>query len=121
MDLETCMKYLNFVAGEADRYLKGGMIRDEYVVSLTNDLDNFKLKSKTSDLPDWIKVEISRLDFDYNFRKVNAGFWLLIMAFLTIGLSALFIYSANQSKRKKLLENIRNQTSSLLIKIKMSA
>lgn len=120
MTTETCLKFLAYLSNEADRHLKGGRIKDENIISLTQDVESFRKKCHDSNLSAEIKQEISKLNFNYNYKKVTAGFWLIVLAVLTIGWSALFIYYANQARRKQMLVKMRNDASSMGTRIKMN-
>jgi hypothetical protein len=120
MNIETCQKYLTFVASEADRYLRSGSASDDHVIRMTAELNKFKKDCAESDLPQNLKSEISQMHFDYDSAKVNRSLWILVACFLTFGIWAIIIYSQNQSMRKERLEQIKYQANALAMKIKMN-
>ncbi|HET6991304.1 MAG TPA: hypothetical protein VFJ43_08280 [Bacteroidia bacterium] len=120
MNIETCQKYLTFVASEADRYLGNGGATDDHVVRMTAELNKFKKDCAESNLPQVLKNEISLMRFDYDSTTVNRSLWLLVACFLTFGIWAIIIYFKGQAVRKERLEEIKYQANSLAMKIKMN-
>lgn len=104
MDINTCKKYLDFIALECERYLKSGQITDDKLIQLIVEYKRFVSQVETSSLDDEIKNKLKELSFDYTIRKVNRGTNFLILAFLTFGTWALVLHYKKQSKRKNILK-----------------
>ena len=56
MEIETCIKYLDFVSHECKRHLKGGRITDDELVNLIVEVQRFKEKCLKSQLPDQLNI-----------------------------------------------------------------
>ncbi|MBL1279353.1 MAG: hypothetical protein COA33_003735 [Fluviicola sp.] len=113
MNIETCIKYLDYVSHECTRHLNDGRVTDDELVNLIIDVQRFKEKCMGSDLPHEIKSKISDIEMNYSIKRVERGTWYLLAAFASFGSWALIIYMRQQSKRKQALNEIKFDTSRL--------
>lgn len=113
MELETCIKYLNFVSHECERHLRDGQVSDEELIQLIIEFQRFQDKTRNSQLPDEIKVKISDIKLNYTLKGVERGNWYFIAALLTFGAWAGLISLRKQSKRKRTLNDLKFDTSRL--------
>lgn len=113
MNIETCIKYLDFVSGECNRYLKDGNVSDDELVNFIIELERFKEKCINSILPEELKLKISELKISYTIKGVERGTWYLVAAFASIGSWAFLIHMRQQAKRKQILNEIKFDTSRL--------
>src|SRR5690606_13888309 len=111
--IETCIKYLDYVAEECERHLKDGKVTDDELVNFIIELERFKEQCLNSQLPEEIKSKISELHISYTIKGVERGTWYLIAAFATLGSWAILIHMRQQSKRKQILNEIKFDTSRL--------
>lgn len=113
MEIETCIKYLDFVSNECSRHLNDGSVTDDELINLIIELQRFKEKCIESDIAKEIKSKISDLKLNYTIKGVERSAWYLIAAFATFGSWAMFIHMRQQSKRKQTLNEIKFDTSRL--------
>ncbi|MCR9173504.1 MAG: hypothetical protein NXI10_13470 [bacterium] len=120
MTLETCIKYLDFVANECTRYLNDRRVTDDELISLVIEMQRFQEKCLASDLPEEIKEKIAEIKLNYSIKKVERSTKYLIVAFITFGSWALLLYYRQQAKRKQILNEIKFDTSRLASSIRMN-
>jgi len=120
MEIETCIKYLDYVSEECNRHLKDGQVTDDELVHFIIELDRFKDKCVSSQLPDELNSKILDLKISYTIKGVERGTWYLIAAFATFGSWAILIHMRQQSKRKQILNEIKFDTSRLSSYIKLN-
>jgi len=120
MDIETCIKYLNYVSEECDRHMRNGQVTDEELKHLIIELQRFKDKSAESSMPDEIKSKISDIELKYTLKGVERGYWGLALAIITFGAWAIFLHMRKQANRKHTLKLIKFDTSRLSSFIKMN-
>ncbi len=113
MDIEGCIKYLDYVSNECNRRLNRGRVTDDELINFIIELERFKGKCLISQLPEELKVKIDELKMNYTVKGVERGAWYLIAAAATFGSWALLIHFRQQSQRKKLLNEIQFDTSRL--------
>ena len=113
MDIETCIKYLDYVSQECHRHLKDGRVTDDELINLIIGLQLFKEKCTDSQLPFEVKSKISDIEMNYTIKGVERGTWYLIAAFSTLGSWAILIHLRQQSKRKQTFKEIQFDTSRL--------
>ncbi len=114
MDINTCIKYLDFVSEECNRHSKDGRLSDDELVNFIIELDRFKEKCRiSSQLPSELRQKIEELNINYTIKGVERGAWYLIAAFATFGSWAGVIHMRQQSKRKQILDEIKFDTSRL--------
>lgn len=113
MDIETCIKYLDYVAGECSRHLKDGRVTDDELVNFIIELERFKEKCLISQLPEELKSRIADLKLSYTIKGVERGTWYLVAAFVTFGAWAILIHARQQAKRKQILNEIKFDTQRL--------
>lgn len=120
MDVNTCIKYLDFVSRECERYLMDRRVTDEELISLIVELERFKEKCRTSKLPNELKSNILDLKIDYTEKGVERSSWYTLAAFATFGAWTLLIHYRQQRKRKQTLSDIRFDTSRLSSHVKLN-
>lgn len=113
MNVETCIKYLDFVSNECSRHLKDGRVTDDELINLIIELQRFKEKCLDGELPQEIKSKIFEIKMNYTIKKVERGTWFLVAAFATFGSWAILMYWRQQSRRKEILNDIKFDTSRL--------
>ncbi|PHR42443.1 MAG: hypothetical protein COA32_17490 [Fluviicola sp.] len=113
MDIQTCIKYLDFVSQECERYLRDGRVSDEELINLIIEMKRFKEKSENSNLPTELKSKISDLKLDYTVQRVERGSWYILAAFASFGAWSVLIHFRQQSKRKQTLSEISFDASRL--------
>lgn len=113
MDIETCKKYLDFVATECDRHLRDREISDDELISLIVELERFKERVALSELPTEIKNRIAEIELNYSIRGVERGGKFIITAILTFGWWAYMLYKRQQYRRINALNGIRFDTNRL--------
>lgn len=113
MEIETCIKYLDYVSQECSRRLNNGRVTDDELVNFIVELERFKQQCFDSQLPDELKSKISDLRMTYTIKSVERGTWFLIAAFATFGTWAILMHARQQSKRKQILNEIKFDTARL--------
>lgn len=113
MNTSTCVKYLQYVSHECERYLRDGRVTDEELVDLVIEFERFQEQVGESDLPSEIKSGIGELEFDYSIKRIERGTWFLVVAFLTFGSWAIFLSWQKQAKRKEVLRLLKFDASRL--------
>lgn len=113
MDIEICIKYLDFVSNECNKHLKDGNVTDDELINLIIEIQRFKEKCLDSELPQEIKSKLSEVNIHYTIKKVERSTWFLFAAFVTFGSWAILMYWRQQAKRKQVLNDIKFDTSRL--------
>jgi hypothetical protein len=120
MNIETCIKYLDFVNIECERFLEDGKVTDEELNQLIIEFHRFLDQVAGSTLPVGIKDRIAELHIDYPRVQIKRGFWYLFSVVFTLGIAALISANWQQRKRKRVLRNLKSDTANTLIFIKMN-
>ena len=120
MDIETCIKYLNYVSQECERHLRDKQVTDDELSNLIIQFQRFQDKTAKSNLPDEIKTKISDIKLNYSLKNVERGTWFLIAAFLTLGSWGVVISMNKQKKRKEALTGLKFDTSRLASNIRLN-
>ena len=111
MDLETCMKYLNFVSEECDRHLSDGKVTDEELLQLIIEFQRFQDNARESVLPDVIKTKIAEIQLKYTRHGVERSSMDLFLGFITLGIYAVLISMRKQVRRKQTLNALKFDSS----------
>lgn len=120
MDLDTCFNYLNFIAKECQKHLDDGHISDDELISLIVEFELFQKKCLGSNIPESIKTQLKKLKLNYSIRSVERSDKLLIIAFLTLGIWAIFIYFRKDWKRKQTLKRLKSDATNLAYFIRLN-
>jgi hypothetical protein len=120
MDIQTTIKYLDFVSKECERHLMDGNVSDDELNQLIIEFQRFQNKIKESNIPEELKSEIQGFKFDYNSKKVKRSILILIVSILTFGSWGYLIEMKRQKKRKETLEDLKRNSSTLGFKIKLN-
>ena len=120
MNIETCIKYLNFVYIECERFLEDRRVTDDELNQLIIEFYRFLNQVSESKLPIGIKDRIARLNIDYSNAQIERGYWYMFSVVLTLGLMVIVSANWRQRKRKRVLENLKSDTANALIFIKMN-
>ena len=120
MTIETCIKYLDYVANECDRHLRDGRVTDDELINLSVEIQRFKEQCITSDLPEEIRSKIAGITMKYTVEKVERSTWFIFVAFATFGVWAGIINHRQQSKRKETLKQIQFDASRLASHLRMN-
>jgi hypothetical protein len=120
MNKETCIKYLDYVSQECEKYLRDSQVTDDELVNLIIEFQRFQDKTLQSQLPEEIKNKIAEIKLDFSIKQVERGNWYLIAAFLTFGSWAIFIHMRKQAKRKEALNMMKFDVSRLSTFIKLN-
>lgn len=120
MNIQTTIKYLDFVAAECERHLMDGSVSDNELNQLIIEFQRFQDKVKQSSIPNELKNEIQTFKFDYNSSKVKRSSVIIILSTLTFGSWAYFLEMRRQKKRKETLEDLKRNSSTLGYKIKLN-
>jgi hypothetical protein len=119
MDIQTTIKYLDFVAAECERHLKDDNVSDDELNQLIIEFQRFQDKIKQSSIPKELKNEIRSFKFDYNSKNVKRSSVILILSILTLGSWAYLLEYRRQKKRKETLEDLKRNSSTLGFKIRL--
>ena len=95
-------------------------VTDEELISLIIELERFREKCKTSELPNNLKSKIVNLKIDFTVKGVKRGSWYTLVAFATFGAWTLLVHYRQQRKRKQTLNGIRFDTSRLSSYVKLN-
>ncbi len=120
MNKETCIKYLDFVNKECDRFLEDGRVTDDELNQLIIEFQRFQQGVSESELPEDIKNRIAGLTVDYSRAQIERGYWYMFAVLLSLGLMVIFLAYWRQYKRKRALVNLKSEVSSALMFIKMN-
>jgi hypothetical protein len=120
MNIETCIKYLEFVYHEGERFLKDGRVTDDELNQLIIEFHRFLDQVSESALPVGIKDRIAELNIDYPRAQIGRGYWYMLSVVFTLGLMAIISANLRQRKRKRVLKNLKSDTANTLIFIKMN-
>lgn len=120
MDVNTCIKYLDFVSSECERYSRDRRVTDDELISLIVELERFKEKCRISDLPKDIKSRILDLKLNYTVKGVERSGWYTLAAFASFGSWSLLAHYKQQKKRARTLNEIRFDTSRLSSYVKLN-
>lgn len=120
MDVETCIKYLDFVSTECERHLRDGEVTDDELINLIIEFQRFQNKTMLSELPEEIRSKISDIKLDYTIKGVERGNLYFVAAFLSFGAWASIISMRKQAKRKETLELLKFDTSRLASFIRLN-
>jgi hypothetical protein len=113
MDIETCIKYLNFVSNECSKHLKDKEVTDDELTSLIVELQRFKDTCVYSQLPQEVKTKVSAIRIDITLKEAGRGTWYALVDRFTFGIFTRFNSSRQPSQRRKILDDIRYDTASL--------
>jgi len=116
MDIETCIKYLEFVNTECDRHLKDGNVSDDELISLIVEFERFQESVEKSELPEIVKSQVADIKLKYSAKGVERGSWFSAAYRTTFG----SFLSRKQSKRKEALKAIKYDVSRLASHLKMN-
>lgn len=119
MDVETCIKYLNFVSSECQKHLGDKGVTDDELTSLIVELQRFKESCLNSELPEEVKTKVSAIRINVNLKQAERGTWYAIIDRFTFGVFTIFNSSRHPSQRKKILDDIRYDTASLASSIRL--
>lgn len=120
MNTETCIRYLDFVNKECDRFLDDGQVTDDELNQLIIEFQRFQQRVSESGLPEPVKNRIAGLNVEYSRAQIERGYWYMFAVLLTLGLMVIFLYFWRQKKRKRALANLKSEASSALMFIKMN-
>ena len=120
MNTETCIRYLDFVNKECDRFLDDDRVTDDELNQLIIEFQRFQQRVSESGLPEPVKNRIAGLTVDYSRAQIERGYWYMFAVLLTLGLMVIFLYFWRQQKRKRALANLKSEASSALMFIKMN-
>ncbi len=120
MDINTCIKYLDFVSQECDRHQKDGQISDDSLSQLIIEFQRFQVKVEKSELPENIKKQVSEIELKYTLGGVARGNTYLLIVIFTFGIWAGLISARKQAKRKEVLNELKFDTSRLSSFIQMN-
>lgn len=120
MDLSTCSKYLVFLKDECDKHLKDLSVTDDELLSLSIELERFKEKCKSSQLPENLMQKINAINFEYSKSANQKNKLFLLFAILTFGIFGYILHYQQKAKKEASLLNLKNQISGLPMYIKMN-
>lgn len=120
MNTETCIKYLDFVNKECDRFLDDNRVTDDELNQLIIEFQRFQQQVADSELPEPVKNRIGGMTIDYSRAQIERGYWYMFAVLLTLGLMVIFLSYWRQLKRKRALVNLKSEASSALMFIKMN-
>ena len=120
MDLETCIKYLDFIGNECDRHLEDGKVTNEELTEMVIEFSRFQDRCRDSDLPDDLKEKIAALKLDYTISNIERSYWLFFAIFITLGVWAGIYWYRRQRRRKRSLYDIKGHVSGMSVDIKMN-
>ena len=118
MNIETCIKYLEFVYHECERFLEDGRVTDDELNKLIIEFHRFLNQVSESSLPLGIKDRIAELNIDYSRAQIRRGYWYMFSVVFTLGLMAIISTNLRQRKRKRVLESLKSDAANTLISIK---
>ncbi|TNE70825.1 MAG: hypothetical protein EP333_09855 [Bacteroidetes bacterium] len=120
MNIETSIRYLDFVSQECERHLRDGQVTDDELVNLIIEFQRFQESVNASNLPEEIKSKISQIELNYSIQRVERGTYYMIVAVLTLGSWAIILHMIKQARRKQILNGIKFDASRLSSHIKLN-
>lgn len=120
MNLEICIKSLDFVSQECERHLRDGHVTDDELVNLIIEFQRFQESVNESNLPEEIKSKIAEIELNYSIQRIERGTYYMIVAVLTLGSWAIILHMIKQARRKQILNGIKFDASRLSSHIKLN-
>jgi len=113
MNLETCIKYLDFVAHECNRHITNRRVSDDELIQLIVEFQHFQKKIAQSKLPHKIQQKVSQIELNYTVKHVERGANFFLFSVLTFGIWSGLIMLRKQRNRQQVLHAIKFDTESL--------
>lgn len=117
MTLDLCIKYLDFVAKEAERHIADKSITDDELMLFVVEFNHFKNNVAQSDLDGGIKKRLDEISYDHTpdvvVRRSAYGSVMKIL------FGRIYEYR-EQARREADLQRIRSQANTLSMYIKMN-
>ncbi len=120
MNINLCVKYLNFLDTQINRFLEDGVVEDYELKSMHIELEKFKKSVKKSKLPSEVKIKIQKLSFVYNPINLKLSFFVIILLIITIGGWAYIYGYFQQRKRGNNLLHFKDQVRALSNELKLN-
>jgi hypothetical protein len=116
MTLELCLKYLNFVVVEVERYIKDQRVTDEELLQFGIEIENFKKRVIDSNLDLEIKSRIQNITYTYTPNKIKRNRAFIFFLIFTFGIWGHIYKHKSQENKAIALETIKSQANKLLNK-----
>lgn len=120
MDINLCVKYLDFLDIQINRFLEDGIVDDDELESMNIELIKFKTLVKKSNLPSEIKINLQSLSFEYSPIKLKLSFFVIILLIITIGCWTYIYDRFQQKKRENNLLHFKDQVRAISNDLKLN-